>query len=65
VQITPFLADLGNTSSLKGPFAEFWIFAAVYAFLVLFSNFQPGYVGSLNHMVQVCACHLLGQCSGS
>jgi hypothetical protein len=32
VQITPFLADIGNTASHKGPFAEFWIFAAVCVF---------------------------------
>jgi hypothetical protein len=29
VQVTPFLAVVGNTSTLKGPFAEFWIFAGV------------------------------------
>jgi hypothetical protein len=34
VQITPFLAVMGNTPTRTGPFAEFWMFAAVYAVAV-------------------------------
>ncbi len=29
VKYTPYLATLGNSPTVVGPFAEFWIFAAV------------------------------------
>jgi MFS transporter, SP family, ERD6-like sugar transporter len=57
VQITPFLADIGNTSTLKGPFAEFWIFAAVCAFY--FPTHKPAFF-FLKSFTQVCARNSLG-----
>ena len=29
VKYTPYIATLGNTPTLVGPFSEFWIFAVV------------------------------------